>query len=445
MTAVCSVRHEAAKILHRIYHTDAYADILIDELLKNCSFSNIDRALLSELVYGSLRWRGRLIFLLEQTYHGKWNQLPDKVQIILQMGLYQLIYMDRIPDFAAINESVDLAKKWTHPKWSGTVNAILRRLSKTHATIALPDINQNPVKAIAVEYSHPEWMIDGWLKEFSLDRTKAICQANNVKPTLSLRVNKLKMDPLEIQKRLLDQGYAVQPGKFLDEFYSVSEPRGIFETELFEKGFFTIQDESAGLVSRLVDPKPGEIIFDMAAAPGGKTGHICELAGHKATVLSMDRHFGRLKRLRETLTRLGHSAYIVQGDGNFPPIASVDKIIVDAPCSGIGALRKRADLRWKMTNDIVDTLVSIQKGLLQKAVQCVRPNGVIVYSTCTVIKKENRAIAEWFIKQNPEFIIESAKQWVPAQIVTDHGCIETWPDLHHIDGSFAVRFKNGDN
>jgi len=442
MAAERSVRLEAAGILYRVYQTDAYADILIDNIRNQCSFSTQDCALLSELVYGTLRWKGRLDYSLRQVYHGEWKKLPVKIQVLLETGLYQIVHLDRIPDFAAIHETVQLVKKWADPHWTGTVNAILRRLANEHDTITLPSRSNNLVQAISVEYSHPAWLVEEWLKIFGPDRTEAICRANNEKPVLSLRVNRLKSRPSEVLKILSDKGFLVHPGKYLKEFLILSDGKGLFETDLFQKGAVTVQDESAGLAVRLLDPQPGEFILDMSAAPGGKTGYIVEQSANQANIIAMDHHFGRLQRMRKTLNRLGHNdVHMVYANAHYLPCKSVDKILLDAQCSGIGVLRKRAELRWRVRLDQIKKLTEMQKAMLDQAAKCIDAKGVIVYSTCTVMKQENQEIASWFIKKYPQFVIEPAYPWIADELVAEQGWVQSWPDRHNIDGSFAVRFK----
>lgn len=443
MNVVNSVRQEAAEILYRVFQKGAYADILLDDMRKKCSFSNPDSALLSELVHGTIRWKGRLDYWLKYVYHGSWKKLPVKIRILLELGLYQLVYLDRVPDFAAIHETVQLVRSWGGGSyWTGTVNAILRRLASEYAEIKFPNREKDAVYSISSEYSHPEWLVDEWVKSFGPDRAVSICRANNEKPIISIRVNCLKSDPFKIHRFLNDHGYFPVQGKFLNEFMSISNAKGLFETDLFQQGNFTIQDESAGLPVMLLNPKPGETILDVAAAPGGKTGYIIEKSKGRANIIAMDRHYGRLQRLSQTLDRLDHDVvHVIQADGRFLPLKSADKILVDAPCSGIGVLRKRAELRWRIHPDQFKILAKIQKAMLKEAAECIGKNGVIVYSTCTLIKQENQEIVSWFLKEHPRFVIEPADQWIPSDLVSDDGWIETWPDLHQIDGSFAVRFK----
>lgn len=435
-----SVRLEASKILYRVYVTESYADILLDDIIKHRSFTSQDRALLSELVFGVLRWRGQLDYILKSLYHGDWENLPVKIKIILELGLYQLLHLDRIPAFAAINEAVGITKTWATVKWSGTVNAILRNFHRDEKKIPFPDIYADPVKSIAVSWSHPEWLVQRWVSSFGIERTEAICQANNQKPDISVRVNILKANPKMVKKKLMGLGFQVNSGILFPEFLHISNGQGLFDTDLFHDGAISIQDESAGLVPKLINPQTDEIIVDMAAAPGGKTGYLTELSP-KARLIAIDRHYGRLIRLRETMQRLGHPLQIIQADSRCLPIKKADKILIDAPCSGIGVLKKRAELRWRIQSDQIRSLTEIQKALLIQAVQLVKPGGIIVYSTCTTICEENQEMIYWFIKQYPQFVIEPASQWVPEKVTTSQGWIETWPDLHNMDGSFAVRMK----
>ncbi|MBN1780717.1 16S rRNA (cytosine(967)-C(5))-methyltransferase RsmB [bacterium] len=433
----------AAEILFRVCRTQAYADILMTDRIGKSGLQHADRALVQELVYGVLRWKGQLDYILQEQYHGKWKKLPDKVRIVLEIALYQILHLDRIPGFAIVHEAVDMTKRWGMSPWSGLVNAILRHVPDDLSQVQWPVLSENPVRAISIRWSHPEWLVSKWLGKFEPDRVISICKANNEKSVLSIRVNTAHGDSGTIVESLKKMGYVVKPGLYLKEFFRIVNGTGLFETDPFLKGVITVQDESAGLAGRLLNPQDGDKILDMASAPGGKAGHIAELSMRRARILALDLYWDRLVRLKETIGRLDHkNVTIVHADAGNIPGREFDKILLDAPCSGIGVIRKRMELRWRIRQSQVDMLAGIQKKLLTQAVKALKPGGVIVYSTCTVLDEENQRVIDWFLEHNKKFDIEHGTAWIPENLVNGSGAVETWPDLHAIDGSYAVRLKH---
>jgi 16S rRNA (cytosine967-C5)-methyltransferase len=439
MAPVTAARKEAAKILYRVEKGNAFADILIHDKLNKNVLSGQDKALLHEIVTGTLRWKKRLDYILSRTVHDDWRQAQVKLKIILEIGLYQMLYLQRIPVFAVINESVELAKTWGQPRWSGLVNAVLRRLSNVPDDLLWSD-SENKIEKIAVDYSYPEWLISRWIQTIGEERTKKLCQINNEKAGITLRVNHLKSEKETVAARLQQQGYDVSKCRYLNDYLKLQDTGDLFQSQLFREGFVTVQDESAGISVHLLDPQPGELILDMAAAPGGKTSYIHEMTMGKAQIVAMDRSRGRLNRLVDTFRRLKYPIPdIIQGDGTACPVKWMDKILIDAPCSGLGVLRKKIELRWKMQESRITGLSALQKRMLAEAVKLLKPGGVIVYSTCTTTTEENEAVVEWFLNQYQNFQIESGHRWVPGGLVHEKGWIKTWTDLHDMDGSFSVR------
>jgi 16S rRNA (cytosine967-C5)-methyltransferase len=440
MTPVTAARKEAAKILYRVEKDNAFADILIHEKLNKNSLSAQDGALLHEIVMGTLRWKKRLDYILSRTIRDDWRQTQIKLKIILEIGLYQILYLNRIPVFAVINESVELAKTWGQPRWSGLVNAVLRRLSTFSNDLLWLD-SDNRIERIAVNYSFPEWLISSWVQTIGEERTERLCQTNNEKAGITLRVNRLKSEKGPIVDRLKQQGYNVCECRYLNDYLRLQDTGDLFQSQIFQEGLVTVQDESAGISVRLLNPQPGELILDMAAAPGGKTSYIYEMTQGKAEIVAMDRNRGRLNRLIDTFTRLKYPLpAIIQGDGTACPVKKVDKILIDAPCSGLGVLRKKIELRWKMQESRITDLSELQKRMLAEAVNILKPGGVIVYSTCTTTTEENEAVVDWFLNKYQKCKIEPGYRWVPRELVHEKGWIKTWTDLHEMDGSFSVRF-----
>jgi 16S rRNA (cytosine967-C5)-methyltransferase len=356
------------------------------------------------------------------------------------MGLYQLIFMDRIPEYAAINEAVELAKIKGGPYWGKKVNAILRSFQRNEYQIDFPDLSTNPVEYIAVYYSHPEWILKRWIDRFGVDNTILLCEANNKAPLLSLRVNTLKISTQELQNRLAQFEVSTSQSVYLSHFIQTQSLPGLSQFQLFQQGLFSIQDVSAGLACVLLNPKPGDTIVDLCAAPGGKTTFLAELTKDEATIFAIDTNLSRLNLIRQNLNRLKlKSARLVQADGAQFSCQEVDKVIVDAPCSGLGVLSKRVDLRWKRTPAQLEELSQLQLKLLKNAAKLVKSGGVIVYCTCTIEPEENEQIIEKFLIENKDFHLEPASNFVLKELTTSEGFVYTLPHRHGIDGSFAAR------
>ncbi len=435
-----SPRQLVIKLLDRFERTNAYADIILERELREQKLSETDKGLTQEIFFGIIRWHNRLDWIIKKIYQGQVGKTPRFIRYILQIGLYQLIFMDRIPDYAAINEAVELAKTKGGPYWGKKVNAILRSFQRNEHQIDFPDLSTNPVEHIAVYYSHPEWMVKRWIARFGIDNTILLCEANNKTPLLALRVNTLKISVQELQNRLAHFEVITRQSAYLDNFIQTQSLPDLSQFQLFQQGMFSIQDLSAGLASVLLNPKPGDTIVDLCAAPGGKTTFLAELTEDQANIFAIDTNLSRLNLIRQNLNRLKlKSVRLVQADGTQFSCQKVDKVIVDAPCSGLGVLSKRVDLRWKRTPAQLIELSELQLKLLKNAAKLVNSGGVVVYCTCTIEPEENEQIIEKFLIENKDFHLEPASKFVSKELTTSEGYVYTFPHLHGIDGSFATR------
>ncbi|NQT26809.1 16S rRNA (cytosine(967)-C(5))-methyltransferase RsmB [candidate division KSB1 bacterium] len=434
-------RDLALKILTRVNQTSGYADRVLETVLFRFPLSEQDRSLTTELVYGSLRWQGRLDWILSRLYHGKVESIPDSIQQILRLGLYQLHFLDRVPSHAAVNESVRMAKLSANPKWGNVVNGMLRTYLRDRKSFHHTLSETDSAEEIAGWMSHPVWLIERWLRDLGFERTVRLCEANNQRPPIGIRINSLKTDLESVTAQLGDQGIDFQVSDSVPDWLTVQK-LSPYIRQLLDQGLISIQDGSASLVARLVDPKSNELILDVAAAPGGKSSHMAELSGDQAHIFALDRHVSRMRKLREGVQRLGiQHVFPLTADSRALPIQQADKILLDVPCSGMGVIRRRVELRWRMKPTEIPKLVSLQRALLEEAGSVLNPGGVLVYSTCTVCQEENHDMMEWFLSEYQEFKIEPANSLVSDTVVSELGFIETWPDDHGLDGSFAVRMR----
>jgi 16S rRNA (cytosine967-C5)-methyltransferase len=439
---VMDARRLAVAVLDRVFRTDGYADVILDAHFTEAGLSSRDRALASEIVYGTLRWKKWLDYMLGHAYHKDWSEMPARVRLILEVGLYQILFLTRIPAYAAVNESVKAVIDEKGRAWGPVVNAVLRAIIRNPDLRTPPPMDENPVRGIAVRWSHPEWLVQRWIDLWGVERTRSLCRANNQRPTMGIRVNRVKGTEDNVLEAIRGCGVDAKPSDFLDEFFAVTKGGDLLRSSAFDDGLFSVQDESAGFVGKLMDPQPGERIVDLTAAPGGKAMHMAELAYDRLMVVAVDVHPTRVLKIRENRERLGlKSIHPVVADGRRFGIKAVDKVLVDAPCSGLGVIRRRGELRWRRKPRDISKMVTIQKELLKSGAAMLKKDGVLVYSTCTILPEENADVVNHFLQKNPDFTVEKAHSFVDPRVVSPQGFVETWPDRHGMDGSFAVRFR----
>ncbi len=434
------VRGTAVKILNRVERTDAYLDKLVDAELRSGELPDVDKGLLTELVHGVLRWQNKLDWVLNGFSHGNFAKSDINVKNALRVGLYQILFLERIPHAAAVNEAVEFIKRIRGDKPAGLVNAVLRNIIRNIEGIRYPDPAQDKVQYLSVMGSHPHWMVKRWHQRLGPEETEKLLLANNERPMLSLRINKLKTEPGTFLRQLDLQSIPYQGSNHIDYFVKVKSFPRIGQNEMFRSGIFTIQDESAALPCILLGPKPGERVLDMCAAPGGKTTHIAELMKNEGEVIAIDKYDIKLSFIKAACERLGlKNVKLLVADSSVMEHEQVDRVLVDAPCSGLGVLTKKPDLKWKRDVSDVVKLAKLQGELLDNGARFVKPGGVLVYSTCTTEPEENQEIVKSFLARHPEFRLENAGDFVSHAVVNQEGFVETFPHKHGMDGSFAAR------
>lgn len=434
------VRGLAIKILNRIDRTDAYLERMLDNEMKSMEMSGPDKALLYEIVHGVVRWQGRLDWILNGFYKGTFSKAIPNLKNALRVALYQILFLDRVPDYAAVNEVVEFVKKLQGQKPADLVNAVLRNIIRSKNAIRYPDPGEDLIGYLAAYYSHPSWMVKRYIERFGREDTEKLLASNNEKPYLTLRINALKTKPDEFKALLESVGLKYRQGAYLPEFFKLMNLTNITAWDYYTKGYFNIQDESAGLACRLLDVQEGQRVLDMCAAPGGKTAYIAALMHSRGEVVAIDRFESRLKLLQKNMTRLSVDCVrIVEADALEYKSLPFDRVLVDAPCSGSGTLSKKPDIKWKKDLFDIRNLNILQSKLLAKAASLVKVGGVIVYSTCSIEPEENFEIVKKFLDENPNFKFETAKDKFPEDIIDEHGCIQTLPHIHKTDGAFAAR------
>lgn len=434
------VRGAAVDILNRIERTDSYLDKLLDHELRNSELSGQDKALLYELVHGVVRWMGRLDWILSGFYKGQFSKALPILKNALRVALYQIMFLDKIPDYAIVNEAVDFVKKLQGQKPADITNAVLRNIIRSKNGLRYPNPEENLTGYLAAYYSHPSWLVKRWVERYGQEATEALMLANNERPYLTLRVNLLKVDKTEFESLLNSVNLRFNHCKYLPDFYKLQNLTNIQNWQYFQEGYFTIQDESAGMACRLLDVQPGMNVLDLCAAPGGKTTYLADLMNNRGTITSVDKFEIKLKYLEASLNRLGiTNVKTVQADIRELEAESYDRILLDAPCSGMGTLSKKPEIKWK--KDLLDIrkLAALQSELIRKAAALLNPGGVLVYSTCTTEPEENFEVISGFLAEHPEFELDKASRFVPEEVVDSNGCVQTMPNLHKMDGAFAAR------
>ncbi len=434
-----SPRQIAHTVISRIEGEGAFTDIVLSHALQNEQLIEKDRAFINELVRGVIRRKLYLDWIVRQLFSGKQKDMPEAVRWLLWMGLYQIEFL-HVPEFAAVNESVRLCTSLKQFRWKGVVNGILRSYIRNADSITFPNPEKEPVLYLSVTTSHPIWLIERWISAFGFEETHKLCLANNLAPGLAVRPNTLRLSFVDFCKLL--ESESVQFEKSLvPGFIRIVEISGQVREGLLNDGLMIVQDESAGLVGLLTNPQPGETILDLCAAPGGKSTHVAALSSDSCKIVSGDVNIKRIRLLQKNAVKLGfHHIHTVAGDAQHFPAAPADVVILDAPCSGLGVLQKKPDIRWKRQPQDIVELSQLQYDMINAAAKLVRPNGRLIYSTCTIEPEENERIIERFLQTHSEFFVEPASAVsIAKQFTTDTGFIRTFPHRHRMDGSFAAR------
>lgn len=434
------VRGLAVKILNRVERTDAYLEKLLDNEMRNSELSGQDKALLYEIVHGVIRWMGRLDWVLNGFYKGQFSKAIPNLKNALRVALYQIMFLERIPDHAIVNEAVEFVKKLQGQKPADFTNAVLRNIIRSKNAIRYPDPEEDITGYLSAYYSHPSWMVKRYLQRFGREATEKLLQANNEKPYLTLKINALKTTPEEFKQLLISVNLKFNQGKYLPEFFQLQNLTNITAWDYFTQGYFNVQDESAGLACRLLDAKPGMRILDLCAAPGGKSAYIAGLIHDQGEIIALDRYDSRLQIMRKNIERLGiKSIKTIEVNALEYNDALFDRILTDTPCLGSGTLSKKPDIKWKKDLFDLRKISELQYGLLVKASTLLKTGGVLVYSTCSIEPEENFEIVKKFLNNYPQFRLKNSTEVLPKELADEDGCIQTFPHIHHMDGAFAAK------
>jgi 16S rRNA (cytosine967-C5)-methyltransferase len=435
-------------ILNQMELADRHPDALLTDAFKRYRhLTPLDRSFLTELTYGTLRWRGRLDWVIRHFSKVPFEKIELGILNALRLGSYQILFLSKTPAWAAVNESAELAKRVRGQGGAGFVNAILRSLLREKEEIPFPRIDQDPVLHIAVAESHPLWLVRRWVEEMGVEEALKTCKANNRIAPLTLRTNTLKVDREALIFKLREKELDPSPTPFSEEGIVLGgSPPPVSELPFFKEGLYIIQDEASQLIASIVGPKPGERILDACAAPGGKTTHLAQQMENQGEIDALDLSRERLGFIEEGCRRLGVKIVkTLKGDASRSlPVsegAKFDRVLADVPCSGFGTLQRNPDVKWRKGKEEIRRLSDLQSSILKNLAGYLREGGILVYSTCTVFHEENEDVIKRFLDEHPDFQLQQMTEALPEKLdpLIDQGYFKTFPLVNGMDGFFAAR------
>ncbi|MFL6275694.1 MAG: 16S rRNA (cytosine(967)-C(5))-methyltransferase RsmB [Blastocatellia bacterium] len=438
--AVSPARRAAFDILRRVYAEDAYAAPLI-AALPQTTLAGDDRRLAQELTLGVLRWQSALDYFIERYSGRSLKKLDLAVLIALRLGLYQLRFLSRVPASAAVNESVNLVKRARAASAAPMINAVLRRAARQLDELPGASIDE-PLERFAVETSHPRWLLERWIAAFGEEEARHLALANNQPPPLAFRINTRRAAVDEIIAALESTGLRLRPSSIARGAFVVEAGQAAALAQAAESGEIYIQDEASQMVSLLLDPQSGERILDLCAAPGSKSSHLAALAGASGWVMACDIHPHRLATLAATCKRLGIESIApvaLDATRELPLLDAAplfDRVLIDAPCSGTGTLRRNPEIKWRLAASDLERLAGVQLSLLRQATVTLKQGGRLVYSTCSIEREENEAVIHRFLERGAPFRILAPTE--PTTLLTGEGFARTFPHRDGADGFFAA-------
>ena len=454
-----NAREVALECLLTLSHSSTSIASVVDTAFGRHAVEGRERRLINGLVYGVIRWQKQLDWVLDQFINPRF-ELDDRHRNILRLGAFQLLHLDGIPAHAAIFETVQLAtshlRRNRGRKTSGFINAVLRSVQREGATLAYPPLDVNPAAHIACSLSYPTWLVKRWLQTRGVSWALAFCRASNQIAPLALRINTHLTKREDVCQSLEAIGITAIPSKIAPDGVTFAEGAiTAFDTpgeqtlkDIINRKDIYVQDESAMLVARLLSPEHAECVVDLCAAPGGKTTHLAHLMGNAGKIIAVDVSSEKAALLEKNCRRVGarnvDTRVLDATKSDLGFINRADAVLIDAPCSGFGTLRRHPDIRWNKTLEQLHSLSEMQYSLLKNAAKHIKPGGILVYSTCSIEPIENEKVIQRFLTDFPMYTIENAKDFlpdVPPSVITPQGFVQTFPHEHGVDGAFAARLR----
>lgn len=424
-----------------------FADAELGRRLARADLEARDQALATRLVYGTLAWQGYLDHVLAGATQRGAIDLP--IRVVLRLAVFQLVKLTRIPDHAAVDTAVEMAKR-VHGGAAGFVNAVLRRVVRERDQVVLPASDDTTAVSLARQWSHPEWLVRLWLDELGVDETRMLLAINNDAAPTVLRVNRTRTSRAAALDALVAAGCNAHAGAYAPHAVVLDDGVDPLRLPGFSTGHVSLQGEASQLVALMVGARPGDVVWDACAAPGGKATSIAEELRGKGTVIATDVNESGMKQLRQMAQRLGltNVQAIIADAANDAALGSVphqvEAVLVDAPCSGLGTLRQHPEIRWRRAAADLAAAAQRQRALLGNVARRVKPGGTLVYATCTSTRSENDDVIADFLAHHPEFAIVDPRQLLPSEahaLIDSEHRLRTWPHRHGLDGFFAVRME----
>jgi 16S rRNA (cytosine967-C5)-methyltransferase len=443
-----NVRGTAVDILVKIEKSQAYSNLLLNQSIQKAELSVKDISLLTEMVYGTIQRKNTLDFYIEPFVKKGLNKLDLWVLVLLRLSVYQMVFLDRVPAHAIINEAVNIAKKRGHKGISGFVNGVLRSIQR-EGTRDIAAVQDN-TEQLSLELSHPTWLLHRWMKYYGKEQVTRMCQMNLRPPHVTARVNTHKSNMDDVIDMLKKEGIEVKRGELAEESLQVVKG-ALPKSNTFQEGYVTIQDESSMLVAHALDVSADQHVLDACAAPGGKTTHLAERMNNQGHITALDLHPHKIKLIITQAERLGLTNISAKDMDSrdainvFKP-ASFDRILLDAPCSGFGVIRRKPDIKWTKTEQDIAQIASIQKQLLDSVSKLLKPGGLLVYSTCTIEKEENSGVVDAFLTNHADFTLDpTLENRLPKQLhrymEREAGQVQLLPHYFETDGFYIACLK----
>lgn len=433
-------REIAYKVLLDIEKNKNYSNMAINKHFKDVKMSNQDRGLATEIIYGVIENKYYIDYMIDKLSKVKTNKMEIYVKTLLRMGIYQIMFLNSISDYAAVNETVNLAKK-KNSKVSGFINGILRNVIRQKEEIGKVK-TKDDVDYLAIKYSYDKWMIRNWMIHFGKEFTEELLEANNERPNIYLRTNTLKITRDELIKKLEKQNIKAEKVNVVEEAIKVEHLKDIENNSLYKEGLFTVQDVSSMLVGKVMNPKENSLVLDVCSAPGGKTTHMATLMNNTGQVVSRDIYDHKLKLIKAASKRLGLTNVDVEEfDGmklDRESIGKFDYVLADVPCSGLGIIRRKPEIKYKEKEEFRQ-LPPIQKKILENASKYVKVGGTLIYSTCTIQDSENIDVVNEFLQKNKNFELVPIKEVNVDLENQEKGYMKIYPNVHNMDGFFISK------
>ncbi|KOA20525.1 ribosomal RNA small subunit methyltransferase B [Clostridium homopropionicum DSM 5847] len=437
-----NARKLCVDILNTVFSNEGYSNIILRNELKKNSFNDKDKALITEIVYGTIKYKYTIDKILNSFLKKGIESLEPYVLNILRSAIYQIRYLDKVPTFAAVNEAVEIAKKYSSVSASKLVNGVLRNYirdsEKTYYN------KNNLVESLCFNYSFEKWLVNLFMKQYGGKITEEILSGLNERPVTSVRVNPLKINYDEAYEELERLGYDIEEGYVCPEAIIINKGKNIEDNQLFTEGKITVQDESAMLVAPALGFCEELKIFDLCSAPGGKSTHISELSNDKAQIIAFDIHENKLSLIKENAFRLGINNILCRQmdastfNEDLKDIA--DAVLIDVPCSGLGIIKKKPEIKYTKNNKALEDIIQIQRKIMLNSIKYVKPNGTVIYSTCTLNKKENMENINWLIENYPNISIEPIYFGNLPNLIYENGMVTILPNKY-MDGFFIAKLK----